>query len=80
VKELDAGGVLLARETPIDPGENAGELAARLADWLGELPGGERLFVRLARVARGHSDRWGPGRGSRDLAALPRSRGRKERA
>ncbi len=36
-KELDAGDLLLVRETPIAPGETAGELAARLAAWSGEL-------------------------------------------
>jgi len=36
-KELDAGDLLLVRETPIRPGETAGELAARLAEWSGEL-------------------------------------------
>ena len=36
-KELDAGDLLLVRETPIAPGETAGELAARLAEWSGEL-------------------------------------------
>ncbi|HEX6881839.1 MAG TPA: methionyl-tRNA formyltransferase [Planctomycetota bacterium] len=37
VQELDAGDLLLLRETPIRPGETAGELAARLAEWSGEL-------------------------------------------
>jgi methionyl-tRNA formyltransferase len=36
-KELDAGDLLLLRETPIEPGETAGELLARLAAWSGEL-------------------------------------------
>ena len=36
-QELDAGDLLLVRETPIRPGETAGELAARLAEWSGEL-------------------------------------------
>src|SRR6185503_13389864 len=36
-KELDAGELLLVRETPIAAGETAGELAARLAEWSGEL-------------------------------------------
>ena len=35
--ELDAGDLLLVRETPIRPGETAGELLARLAEWSGEL-------------------------------------------
>lgn len=34
---LDAGDILLERETPIRPGETAGELSARLAEWSGEL-------------------------------------------
>jgi methionyl-tRNA formyltransferase len=34
---LDSGDLLLVRETPIDPAETAGELAARLATWSGEL-------------------------------------------
>jgi methionyl-tRNA formyltransferase len=37
VKELDAGDVLLARETSIGPEENAGELTERLSAWSGEL-------------------------------------------
>jgi methionyl-tRNA formyltransferase len=36
-KELDAGDLLLVRETPIRAGETAGELGARLAAWSGEL-------------------------------------------
>lgn len=36
VRALDAGDVLLARETPIDPDETAGELTARLAELGGE--------------------------------------------
>ena len=36
-QELDSGDLLLVRETPIAPGETAGELQARLAEWSGEL-------------------------------------------
>jgi len=36
-KELDAGDLLLVRETPIHPHETAGELLARLGEWSGEL-------------------------------------------
>ncbi|MSR61801.1 MAG: methionyl-tRNA formyltransferase [Planctomycetes bacterium] len=36
-KELDAGDLLLVRETPIKAGETSGELLARLAAWSGEL-------------------------------------------
>ena len=36
-KELDAGDLLLVRETPIRPGETSGELLARLGEWSGEL-------------------------------------------
>lgn len=36
-KELDSGDLLLSRATPIAPGETAGELLARLAQWSGEL-------------------------------------------
>jgi methionyl-tRNA formyltransferase len=36
-KELDAGDLLLRRETAIRPLETAGELAARLAEWSSEL-------------------------------------------
>jgi methionyl-tRNA formyltransferase len=35
--ELDCGELVLVRETPIRPGETAGELLARLAAWSGEL-------------------------------------------
>jgi methionyl-tRNA formyltransferase len=35
--ELDAGDLLLVRETPIRPGETSGELLARLGEWSGEL-------------------------------------------
>lgn len=47
-KELDAGDLLLLRETPIQPGETAGELAARLAAWSGEL-----VLEALAAVEAG---------------------------
>lgn len=36
-KELDAGDLLLVRETPMRAGETSGELLARLAEWSGEL-------------------------------------------
>ena len=36
-RELDAGDLLLVRETPIRALETAGELLARLAEWSGEL-------------------------------------------
>jgi len=36
-QQLDAGDLLLVRETPIRPGETAGELQARLGEWSGEL-------------------------------------------
>jgi methionyl-tRNA formyltransferase len=47
-KELDAGELLLVRETPIRALETAGELAARLAEWSGEL-----VLEALAAVASG---------------------------
>jgi methionyl-tRNA formyltransferase len=47
-RELDAGDLLLVKETPIEPGETAGELLARLAAWSGEL-----VLEALARVEAG---------------------------
>lgn len=47
-KRLDAGGILLLRETPIGPGETAPELAARLAPL-----GADLLLETLERLARG---------------------------
>lgn len=47
-RELDAGDLLLVRETPIAPGETAGELLARLAAWSGEL-----VLEALAAVEAG---------------------------
>jgi methionyl-tRNA formyltransferase len=46
--ELDAGDLLLVRETPIRSGETAGELGQRLAAWSGEL-----VLEALAAVAAG---------------------------
>jgi methionyl-tRNA formyltransferase len=37
VQELDAGDLLLLRETPIQPDETAGELLTRLSEWSAEL-------------------------------------------
>jgi methionyl-tRNA formyltransferase len=48
--ELDAGDLLLVRETQIRPGETAGELAARLAEWSGEL-----VLEALALVESGRA-------------------------
>jgi len=53
-RELDSGDLLLVRETPIEPGETAGELLARLAVWSGEL-----VLEALAEVERG-TDRYEP--------------------
>jgi methionyl-tRNA formyltransferase len=47
-RELDAGDLLLVRETAIEPGETAGELAERLAVWSGEL-----VLEALTAVAAG---------------------------
>jgi len=49
-RELDAGELLLVRETPIEPGETAGELAARLSTWSGEL-----VLEALAEVESGRA-------------------------
>lgn len=46
--ELDAGDILLARETPIEPGETAGEMTLRLAEFSGEL-----CIEALERLASG---------------------------
>jgi methionyl-tRNA formyltransferase len=49
-RELDAGDLLLVRETPIEPLETAGELLARLAAWSGEL-----VLEALELVASGRA-------------------------
>jgi methionyl-tRNA formyltransferase len=51
VKEMDAGDVLVALETPIDPEENAGDLGARLAEL-----GGEAAVRALERVDAGETE------------------------
>ncbi|MFO1076625.1 MAG: methionyl-tRNA formyltransferase [Planctomycetota bacterium] len=48
VDELDAGDVLLARTTPIDPKENSGQLRERLASL-----SGEALLEAVARIQKG---------------------------
>jgi len=48
VRALDAGDILLARETPIGPAETAGELTARLAEL-----GGECAVLALDALASG---------------------------
>lgn len=58
-RELDAGDLLLLRETPIRPGETAGELLERLAVWSGEL-----VLEALAEVEAGTA-RYTPQDGSR---------------
>jgi methionyl-tRNA formyltransferase len=50
VKEMDAGGVCLRRETPIDPAETAGELAERLANLAAEA-----LVAALEPIAAGEA-------------------------
>lgn len=47
-KELDAGDIILCRETPIDPEEDAQELTARLAEL-----GGEALHEAVERLSDG---------------------------
>jgi len=49
-RELDAGELLLVRETPIEPAETAGELGARLSAWSGEL-----VLEALAEVESGRA-------------------------
>lgn len=49
-RELDAGDLLLVRETPVRELETAGELLARLAEWSGEL-----VLEALALVASGRA-------------------------
>jgi methionyl-tRNA formyltransferase len=48
VEALDAGDVLVARETPIGPAETSGDLFARLAEL-----GGEAALAALAAIATG---------------------------
>lgn len=49
-RELDAGDLLLVRETPVRALETAGELLARLAEWSGEL-----VLEALALVESGRA-------------------------
>ena len=49
-RELDAGDLLLVRETPVRELETAGELLARLAEWSGEL-----VLEALALVESGRA-------------------------
>jgi len=49
-KELDAGDLLLVRETPIRDGETSGELLGRLSEWSGEL-----VLEALALVESGEA-------------------------
>jgi len=51
-RKVDAGEVILARSTPIDPNETAGELSARLADI-----GAEVLAETLGLIERGNVPR-----------------------
>ena len=71
VPALDAGPVILALRTPVEPDETAGELQLRLAEL-----GAEALIEALVLLSGRQGHRNAPERRAGDLCAQDRARGR----